>query len=189
MPHSTKTCPIHVVSPETAAKAVFGGNVVWTYSLLEWQSHQSRKAQRHSSSLYGWMLLEKLSVDIFGPSVTIETLRESSGRPFIRVNGTIFSASLSHSKGLVCAAISKVPSISIGIDVEQLNKDRDLSGISQSMGWPDDCDVIAFYQRWCCYEATFKATGIDNVDHQPLLQSEDLMLPNDFIGVIVCADK
>ncbi len=188
MPHSTKTCPSSVISSETAAKAVFGGNVIWTYSLRVPQSGQSRKAERQSSSLHGWMLLEKLSKDIFGSSESVELLRESSGRPVIRVNGAIFSASLSHSKGLVAAAISTVPSISIGIDVEQLNSDRDLSGISQAMGWPDECNAITFYRRWCCYEATFKATGIDNVDQQPLLPSTELVLPSNFIGMIVCRE-
>jgi phosphopantetheinyl transferase len=72
-------------------------------------------------------------------------------------SGERLSVSMSHSRHLVAAAISK--SGRIGVDIEHHVARRDLKGIGAALGFMPDLDDAAFYRIWTMREAYFKAAG------------------------------
>ncbi len=95
--------------------------------------------------------------DITGEAA-YETVRQSSGRPGLIIDGVIHCASISHSRDLVAVAIAKYPDVMIGIDIEYRDPKRDIDALSRWL-FDGDADGRDFYQGWCDYEAAFKATG------------------------------
>lgn len=100
--------------------------------------------------------------------VDIETVREASGCPVVVCNGVRHCASISHSRDLVAVAISTRPGGMIGIDIEYRDPNRDIDALSRWL-FDGDANGRDFYQGWCNYEATFKATG----QTDPVAQSQD----------------
>ena len=76
--------------------------------------------------------------------------------------------SLSHSKGLICFAISNSP---VGIDIESADRNRDFLTLSKIFMSDEEVQYLAqnkerqadiFYRTWCAKEAYYKATPSTN---------------------------
>ena len=112
----------------------------------------SRSLMRHALSQHffrpesEWLFLERLNL----PPL-ISHLPES------------IHFSLSHSKNLICFALS---SCQLGIDIEDVNKQRDFGSLAKNFLHDDDLKGLEidppiradqFYQVWCAKEAFYKA--------------------------------
>ncbi|WP_341364269.1 hypothetical protein P8T57_00625 [Thalassospira sp. SN3W] len=159
-------------------KTTFGGNVLWCWQRID-DLKGDRAEKRRQSSARAWQMLGDLghyiSLDIDGDG-TYETVRQSSGRPGLIIDGVIHCASISHSRDLVAVAIAKDPDAMIGIDIEYRDPSRDIDALSR---WLFDGDAMGrdFYQGWCDYEAAFKATG----ETDPLAQARATLIAIDTI--------
>lgn len=94
--------------------------------------------------------------------------------------------SLSHSKGLICFAISNSP---VGIDIELADRNRDFLELAkifmsdeevQNLEENTDMQADIFYRTWCAKEAYYKATpsinqpdiSFKNIPTQALIKNE-----------------
>jgi|GEM_PF-1955214 len=151
----------------------FEGSVLWCWQRID-DLKGERAEKRRQSSMRGWQMLGDLGrymwPDIAGDAA-FETVRQSSGRPGLIIDGVIHCASISHSRDLVAVAIAKGPDVMIGIDIEYREPSRDIDALSRWL-FDGDADGRDFYQGWCDYEAAFKATG----ETDPVMQSRATLI-------------
>jgi hypothetical protein len=63
--------------------------------------------------------------------------------------------SISHSKDIISVCFDE--NYDVGFDVEFINENRDLKGISKYLKLPQNLSILDFYQYWTSYEAKYKS--------------------------------
>jgi len=113
-----------------------------------------------------WALRRVLERYLGEPAAGIELEVGARGKPRLRSGGDL-AFNLSHSDGLALVAVAE--GCEVGVDVETIAPDRDLTALAERALGPDDASAVraappsqrpaAFYAAWTRHEARLKCLG------------------------------
>jgi 4'-phosphopantetheinyl transferase len=142
------------------------GSIAGRRAVIEWSTREDQESARRADSLLGRALLRGVLERVAPPPARGWRIQKlASGRPLLVGEGVkVPSVSASHSGDWVACAVSFDGDI--GIDIERMRSDRDLTGIAARAFGPAECAEVKaggcarFYAVWTLREAIAKAVGI-----------------------------
>jgi phosphopantetheinyl transferase len=121
-------------------------------------------------SAFAWSLLERAALEVWGLKALPETALNEAGKPTFSAYPSLHF-SLSHTKGVVLAALSDVP---VGADVERR---REIPDVVRARLFEVEHGDLELFELWTLRESWFKLTGHGDLRDIPFTRHGGILIP------------
>ena len=130
-----------------------------------------RPGRSHANgSAFAWSLLELAAQELWGVKTLPETALSPAGKPFFPARPELHF-SLSHTKGVVLAALSNGP---VGADVERR---REIPDVVRRRLLEAEHGDLELFEVWTLRESWFKLTGCGDLRDIPFSRHDGILIP------------